>query len=158
MKRRLLTLYCQKCKDDDFIPLSLEGSEESWGHQFEEFWSDRGLCLEFLKHRQAFAGTKLKIEKARVQQFRGIYAMLKILNYDKPKQIIEEFENERNNSLEIFNPLSEVIKGLLKDLEGLSFIRVKSFKKLLSGKQDELLEKAKPNDIKNIMFSFGYVQ
>lgn len=84
--------------------------------------------------------------------------MLKILNYDKPKQIIEEFENERNNSLEIFNPLSEVIKGLLKDLEGLSFIRVKSFKKLLSGKQDELLEKAKPNDIKNIMFSFGYVQ
>ncbi|MDB9515496.1 hypothetical protein PN466_00780 [Roseofilum reptotaenium CS-1145] len=160
VKRRLLTVYCQKCKDDDFIPLSLEGSEESWGYQFEKFWDDKTLCLEFLKYRQAFAGTKPKIEKARVQQFRGIYAMLKILDYDKPKQIIEAFENERNNSLEIFNPLSEVIKSLLGDegVDKLPYIKVRQFNHLLISRQDELLEKPKASDIKRVMFNEGYIQ
>ena len=158
VERRLLTIYCQKCKDDDFHPLSLEGSEESWEYQFNKFWEDRKLCLEFLDHRRNFAKSRPRIEKARVQQFRGIYAALKILGYDNPKEIIEAFENERSGSIEVFNPLVGVIKNILKDLDHLPYIKLKQFNQLLLSKQSELLERAKASDIKNIMFNEGYIQ
>lgn len=159
VERRLLTVFCQKCNDEDFNPLSLEGSEESWSYHFNDFWQ-RSTCLEFLELRREYMKNKPKIDKNRLQQFREIYAALRIMDYSvkDAKKVIEAFENERTASLEIFNPLKEVITGILADLSNPQTIRVRTFSGMLSNKEDELLERPKSSEILDIMFSLGYVQ
>lgn len=45
-----------------------------------------------------------------------------------------------------------------EEIGDLPYIKVRQFNQLLLGRQNELLEKPKASDIKNVMFNLGYVQ
>ncbi len=156
VQRRCLLIQCEKSEDElvaHLIDLTLVDFD--WSGHLNSYWN-RDNLVEFKNLWKAYPKEEFKGEKNRINYYKDIHSVLLMNGYDKPIELINEFENRKvmftqNSSL--FQMLELFIKQL-KFPDSISNRILQQY--IVSRIKSDDIERPSGSDIKEAMHFLGY--
>ena len=156
IQRRCLFVQCEKSEDESIAHLmDLTLCDFDWSARFRSYWNSNNL-KDFKDLWKAYPREEFRGEKNRINYYKDIHSVLLMNGYDKPIELINEFENREIMSTQD-SGLDQLLALFLNQLKNPDEISQRTLQRYIQSRvQAEECERPTGREIKEAMHSLGY--